>query len=232
MNVKTATKRDQILKIAAEVFLESGFEGGSIAQIVARVGGSKATLYGYFKSKEHLFVEVALQAASDHMKDVADALLHDKGTLEVVLQRYGEHVLAALCAPQAIKARRAVMAEAGRSDIGVRFFRDGPAQGLLMLRHFLKSRMKRGELHPTDPLLAAHHLMGMLYSETLTPALFGAKPDLSPGFLAQATGRAVTVFLRAYAVGATGADPAVLAHMHAWNPTAESDTAPDANAPE
>ena len=58
MRVRTESKREAILEAASHVFLESGFEGASMAEIAARVGGSKATLYGYFGSKEDLFVEV------------------------------------------------------------------------------------------------------------------------------------------------------------------------------
>lgn len=47
MRVRTEAKRDAIVEAASEVFLESGFEGASMAQIATLVGGSKATLYGY-----------------------------------------------------------------------------------------------------------------------------------------------------------------------------------------
>ncbi len=44
-----------ILDAAAEVFLEEGFAAASMSAIAARVGGSKGTLYNYFRSKEELF---------------------------------------------------------------------------------------------------------------------------------------------------------------------------------
>ena len=58
MRVRTEEKRDTIVQAASEVFLELGFEGASMSQIAARVGGSKRTLYGYFGSKEDLFLAV------------------------------------------------------------------------------------------------------------------------------------------------------------------------------
>ena len=54
MRVKTEAKRQHIVDVAAQAFRELGFEGASMAEICARVGGSKATLYNYFASKEEL----------------------------------------------------------------------------------------------------------------------------------------------------------------------------------
>src|SRR6201996_3357841 len=48
-------KRRAILDVASEVFLAQGYAATSMSEIAARVGGSKGTLYNYFRSKEELF---------------------------------------------------------------------------------------------------------------------------------------------------------------------------------
>ena len=48
MRVRNEEKRLEIIRIAAELFDELGYERTSMSTIAARVGGSKATLYGYF----------------------------------------------------------------------------------------------------------------------------------------------------------------------------------------
>src|SRR4051812_22630064 len=48
-------RREAILDVAQEVFLEEGFAAASMSTIAARLGGSKGTLYNYFKSKDDLF---------------------------------------------------------------------------------------------------------------------------------------------------------------------------------
>ena len=58
MRVRTEEKREEIIRIAAELFQENGFERTSMSTISERLGGSKATLYGYFKSKEDLLLAV------------------------------------------------------------------------------------------------------------------------------------------------------------------------------
>src|SRR5690348_2624224 len=52
--VRTEEKRDEIVRIASQAFDELGYDRCSMATISERLGGSKATLYGYFPSKEDL----------------------------------------------------------------------------------------------------------------------------------------------------------------------------------
>ncbi|OYW88264.1 MAG: TetR family transcriptional regulator, partial [Sphingobium sp. 32-64-5] len=54
MRVRTDDRRQAILDVATEMFREVGYARASMAAISARIGGSKGTLYGYFKSKEEL----------------------------------------------------------------------------------------------------------------------------------------------------------------------------------
>ena len=51
-------RRQAILAVAREVFMEDGYAAASMSAIAARVGGSKGTLYNYFPSKEDLFTAV------------------------------------------------------------------------------------------------------------------------------------------------------------------------------
>src|SRR5690349_16441319 len=46
---------EEILKIAAEVFYNDGFEGAKLDEIARRAGIVKGSLYHYFDSKEHIY---------------------------------------------------------------------------------------------------------------------------------------------------------------------------------
>lgn len=200
MRVKTEAKRDAIVQVASEVFRELGFEGASMVEIAARVGGSRATLYGYFKSKEELFVAVILGTARSHFDPIFEALGQEADEdLERVLQRFGEKVLAVICSQEVIEAQRAVIAESGRSDIGRLFYEGGPRQGVTQMSGFLEQQMRKGRLRMADPVAAAHHLMALLESETVRPRLLGILGPLTRKDLREATQRAVQVFLGGYA---------------------------------
>lgn len=55
---RSGEKRQEIIRIAAELFQEFGYDRSSMAVLSQRVGGSKSTLYAYFPSKEDLLKAV------------------------------------------------------------------------------------------------------------------------------------------------------------------------------
>src|ERR1700712_3165024 len=57
-------RRDDIVETAWSLFLAQGYSGASMAEISERLGGSKATLYNYFASKDLLFQEVIARKGS------------------------------------------------------------------------------------------------------------------------------------------------------------------------
>lgn len=53
------TRREEILDAAQKIFAKHGYQSGSLDDVAAEAGISKATLYYYFSSKAHLFFELA-----------------------------------------------------------------------------------------------------------------------------------------------------------------------------
>ncbi len=51
-------RRQAMVAIASDVFMEEGYAATSMSAIAARLGGSKGTLYNYFRSKAALFTAV------------------------------------------------------------------------------------------------------------------------------------------------------------------------------
>jgi len=202
MRVRTEAKRSDILDTAAGVFREQGFERASMAEIAARIGGSKATLYGYFRSKEELFVAVAL---AEGVKQVVPALeqLDENVDLRDALLPVGEKLLAFVTSSEAAAVHRMVMGEAQRSDIGRQFYINGRQRGLELLAAFFKRANKLGKIRSCDCLVAAIHFAGLIESELLPPIHFGLRrPAPTRLEIRRATERAVDVFLAAYANGA------------------------------
>ena len=74
MRRRSESKRQAIIDVATEVFREHGFEQASMAEISARLGGSKATLYSYFPSKEALFLKVVHRFAESFMRGLFSEL--------------------------------------------------------------------------------------------------------------------------------------------------------------
>jgi AcrR family transcriptional regulator len=127
VRVRTDAKREQIVRIAAAVFREFGFEGASMSEISARVGGSRATLYGYFQSKELLFLAVADLECHKHLQAAMMELDSAGADVRAGLCRFGERLLTFLLEPSTLAVRRMVLAESGRCAIGPQVLCPRPA---------------------------------------------------------------------------------------------------------
>ena len=200
MHVKKSDfKRQAILDAAYRLFRAQGFEKTSVAEITAEVGGSKATIYSHFPSKEALFVECMLAAAENYTAGTLKHLDTSRADPELALRNFGTSFLSFICSPEQLEVRRLMIAEAARSGTGKLFF-----DKISMLRAdvsaFLSARMASGTLRADDSNLAADHLGALLEAEILEPLLLQVR-EVSPEAeeIALAVKRGVAAFLRAYA---------------------------------
>jgi len=200
MRVKSDTRRQAIIDVASEVFKEHGFEAASMSGISAKLGGSKATLYNYFASKEELFVEVVRQFAEGHMRETYGILeVTPDGDLPALLQRFGESLVMALCQPDVVSSRRSLYSEAGKSGVGRLYYTRGPELGLQEASNFLQRCMDAGMLRQADSVVAAQHLVFLFKAEWEDQILLGVWEGLSGEQVKMMVARAVDVFLRSYA---------------------------------
>lgn len=201
MKVRTEARRDAILEIASQVFLEFGFERASMSEIVRRIGGSKSTIYGYFASKDVLFQAVTHAAGEKHVQTAFDELDADNGSGDVrtLLTRFGELLVRFICSPELVATQRMVLAEAGHSHTGQLFYEAGPRRGLDRIAQYLSRAMANGQLRQDDPQVASAHFGALLQSEHQFRWYFKDTPPATAEHIQQSAGRAVAAFLRAYA---------------------------------
>lgn len=197
MRVKTESRRQAIVAAAAEVFLERGYEMASMAEIGERSGGSKATLYSYFPSKEALFLVVMRQQAEERMMSAFSSLSPGKD-LPATLQRFGEHYLKVILSPDMLIMRSIVMGEGPRSGMGRMFFDSGPAEGWGQLAAFLESEMREGRLRSSPPWRAAVHLINLLEADFLEFFMTGFVQRPSTEQIVESAREAVQAYLQGY----------------------------------
>lgn len=203
MRVKTDAQRRKILTAAAEVFHEHGFAGASVNAVAERAGGSKATLYRYFKSKEDLFVTLMLEAVLENAQAVFDTLRPTED-LQRTLERFGVGLLELGLSDESLSVRRNSIAEGPRSGLGQELFERGSKLLWGRMADFLNGQMEAGRLRRADPWTVAMHLRGLLESDLINRALIGARVDKRPKSLKAHAADAVDVLLRAYGQTANG----------------------------
>jgi AcrR family transcriptional regulator len=197
MRKKTEEKRQAIIDAAFEVFSEAGFEQASMSGIAARVGGSKATLYGYFDSKEEMFFEVMIESAAHEVK-AAFALLKTSVPIRDALTGFGKHYLIAILKPQLLAVRRLAIHEGGRSHVGALFYERGPKIGWQMVESFLQQSSEAGQLRKCNVTVATAHLRALYEAELVELCLLGVPADASTRNITQVVNRAVDVFMAVY----------------------------------
>jgi AcrR family transcriptional regulator len=196
---KSDKKRQLILDTAYRQFSSKGFDQTSMSEVTAEVGGSKATIYNYFSSKEELFVECMYSLIENYLKGIFSPLHDPKVSMQGALSKVGENALRMICNPQMVASRRLMIAEAGRLGIGKLWY-EKISLRLGELSDYLGSCMKAGKLRKADPNLAAMQLRSLMEAEVSEPLLLQAL-DTTPSdrMLKKAATRAVDTFLRAYA---------------------------------
>ena len=121
MRKKNEGKRREIVKAASELFVEQGYERTSMSAISERVGGSKATLYGYFESKEELLRAVLADAVAES----AERLMHafpPSDDMRAGFIRLGEDYLMDRLAPLPIMQLRIVASQPEETRFGADFY--------------------------------------------------------------------------------------------------------------
>ncbi|MCI3946369.1 TetR family transcriptional regulator [Pseudomonas syringae] len=201
MKVRTEARREAIIDAAASVFLEMGYERASMNEVTKRMGGSKATIYSYFPSKEELFIAVVDRLATAHLAEAVSELATPPETgadieLRTLLTRFGERMLMVLVNDDsALAVYRMVVAESGQSDIGMMFYESGPRECLQTIATLMSSAMQRGQLRTTDPDIAALQLTALLTAETEIRLYQQAPMSLSVEQIRGMVERAVDTFL-------------------------------------
>lgn len=198
MKTKTEARRQAILEAAADVFREVGFDRASMSQIRARLGGSKATLYSYFPSKQQLFLEVMHHAKERKLQALAAAPDPDARDLRQELLKFGQRFLALPYSPECIATRRLAIAESGYSNLGKLWFEQATAPMEKRLTVFLREVMRRGVLRRGNPRTAALHFLSLLESELSERSLLGVLDSVEPKAIRGAVRRAVDAFLAGY----------------------------------
>jgi AcrR family transcriptional regulator len=191
-------RRETILDVAEACFLAEGYATTSMSCIASRVGGSKATLYNHFKSKEELFAAV-VQRVCVEIQEALFEIEPETGDLEARLMHFARGFLRHLMAPRPRGIQRLVVAESKRfPELGQVFFQSGPKLVLERVALHLAELMEQGRLRPADTAIAAQQFTDLAMSGVYWPMMWGVLSELTPQAVERQAASAVDTFLRGY----------------------------------
>jgi len=197
MRVRTDEKRREIVDVASELFEEHGFERTSMSMISERLGGSKATLYGYFKSKEQLLAAVLLYDVTDQADRLMNELLSSDDLREGLI-KLGVAYMTRRLSSVPIANVRMVANQPSDSTLGKEFFERVLEPAWQRLARRFELMMDQGLLKRADPWVAAMHWKGLNEWDMFEKRLLGAirGPDLV--VINRASTLAADAFLQLY----------------------------------
>jgi AcrR family transcriptional regulator len=193
-------RREMILDVATEVFLSEGYAATSMSSIAAKLGGSKGTLYNYFKSKEELFLAYVQRNCDVHRKEVGE-LLTEEGEARAVLTAYARRYLRVFTSEKTLQNWRVISAESAKNpEMGRMFYESGPLRGAQLLADYIDKAVSRGELVIKDTLGAAHQFLALIHGRMIKARLLNYLPVPSDDEINAEVESALFVFFSAYGV--------------------------------
>jgi hypothetical protein len=144
-------------------------------------------------------VAVALAESEKQLGPVFAELDEPSIPLRDALIKTGETLITFILTPDAIAAHRMVVSEAGRSQIGPKFYECGRKRCTDRLASLLQTASKEGTIRDCDFALAATHLAALIESEWLPLILYGvSRPAPSRREIRESMEHAVDAFLNGY----------------------------------
>jgi TetR/AcrR family transcriptional regulator of autoinduction and epiphytic fitness len=188
----------ELLDVAAEVFIEHGFEGASTNEIARRANCSKTTLYTRYPTKEKLFLAVLERRMELILRDFATTL-QPEPPIEQTLKEYGFNLFQlALSENQRGMVRVVSMESSKFPDLAKRFYELGPGRGVAILASYMEEQIKRERLIKAPPQIMAEHLMSLITGGYVRWTMLGLPDDIGLKEKKQRVSAAVEMFLRAY----------------------------------
>jgi AcrR family transcriptional regulator len=195
-----AARREQLIAVAEQLFLQNGFANTSVNAIVREAGGSLATLYAEFGSKESLFESVLSERAARFFPEESSA---PKQSLDAQteLRALATQMLKRMLSDDGLAVYRLAVHEAPRFPALRKALLEVGMPGLLgRTANYLQALADRGVLKvesSTEAMqLAASRFIALVQGQIVFSAACGGV--ISPRTRSAHVSDAVEAFLRMY----------------------------------
>lgn len=189
-------RRQAIVEAARASFLEHGYAGTSMSGLLKTLGGSKATLWGYFRSKEELFAAVIEEVSLLFRTEIADVLA-THADLERTLIAFCRTFLRKITSPDGQATWRLVVAESSRfPEVGRIFHEHAASRVQGALQRFLALQIESGRLVEEDPAIMVETLMSLCIGQHMR-AIWGLE-GLTDTEIDACALRFTRIFMKAY----------------------------------
>jgi len=188
-------RMEKFLKAATVEFLERGYGNARLSDIVARSGGSLATLYRVFGGKKGLALAIMRESISSFGESMA-ILLDPDAPPETALYTATERMVAETLTPQRIVVHRIVINQGLEfPELRDWFFEHGTAPMQQILRQYFEREHAAGRMQIDDADSAAFQFRRMVFSPVVLHSTNGTLSSDDLPAVQQQARDAVQIFL-------------------------------------
>lgn len=176
-------RKDNIIRSAASLFAEKGFNGTKTREVAEKAGVSEALIFKHFPTKEDLYT--AILAKESPVPNLLSTLK------KLAEQEKDEEVFSAIArtvvggAPDSYLMRLILFSALEHHELSDMFFRKHIRLMYEFLADYIQRRIDKGAFQRVPPLIAARSFMGMLIYHRLLTVLFHAQLPHAPKKIAQ-----------------------------------------------
>lgn len=188
-------RSERFLDAATDAFIEKGYRGASLSEIVKQAGGSMSTLYRVFGDKEglaHAIIERHMDVVTARLQDLSLSGLPP----ESALRQVGESILDASLSRESLLVHRIVIGE-GRDfpDLRDWFFAHAVMPAQALLTEYLRTEIEAGRLQLRSPAIASSQFFMMIFGELMIRVASGNQSNPDAGTAREEARAAVDLFL-------------------------------------
>ncbi|MBB3033713.1 TetR/AcrR family transcriptional regulator [Alteriqipengyuania lutimaris] len=164
-------RRNAVVEAARALFVEQGFERTTLGDIVERAGGSLATVYKVFGSKDGLLEAVVFEKAASG-EEIIQGVVAEGGSPAHILQRIAEGLHGHFLDPEVVALVRIVIARSiNDRDFASRFFERTATRTKRALEVAFSTWEKEGVAMDGEPEALAEIFLDMIVSDLHAEAI-------------------------------------------------------------
>ncbi|GFM57133.1 TetR/AcrR family transcriptional regulator [Pseudomonas capsici] len=202
---KGAQRVDNLTVVAAQLFLERGFDAVAVDDLIARVGGSRRNVYSHFGGKEGLFEAAMMHICAEMAKPLEEMNIQGL-EVERVLSGFGIELVRIALSPRTLAVHRLLTTEGKRfPEIAQAMLACSYQKVIAILARWIAEQQAQAEpafssAIPADAL--AVQFVSMISSDLKLRAIVGLIPtELSAEKVDSIVASAVHTFLYGAATG-------------------------------
>lgn len=195
---KAESRCSKIIEVAYNLFLEKGYENVSMGDIVKIAGGSLATLYKHFGSKEQLFINVVEQQNKSYFDEWDRLSTLYEGDLKQFLFVIGKNFLELIITKNAVLFHRLIISVGYMNDstLSENMMQRIMSRPTSIIASFLEKEKEKGSVYIDDTMLCAQQFLHAIKEPFMVPRLLGVEIDTSEERRNLALRQVVSIFYK------------------------------------